>query len=66
VLPHLRIFDIIKIRIARIFKQVRGPWNTGATVGSEDMPRKPLTASEPLKSWVDLGAAHFAYHLSLN
>lgn len=27
-----------------IFKQVKGPWNTGATVGSEDMPRKPLTA----------------------
>lgn len=46
------------IRIS-IFEHVKGTWNTGATEGSEDMPRKPLTASEPLRFWVDLGAVCF-------
>ncbi len=39
-----------------IFKHVNPPWNTGLSKAREDMPRKGLTASEPLKSWVDLGA----------
>jgi len=41
---------------AQIFKHVNPPWNTGLSRAREDMPRKGLTASEPLKSWVDLGA----------
>lgn len=39
-----------------IFNHVNPPWNTGLSEAREDMPRKGLTASGPLKSWVDLGA----------
>jgi hypothetical protein len=44
---------------SRIFKHVKGPWNTGLSEAREDMPRKPLTASGPLRFWVDLGAVCF-------
>ena len=31
---------------------VKGPWNTGGSVASEDMPRKPLTTSVAANPWV--------------
>ena len=31
---------------------VKGPWNTGGSEASEDMPRKPLTTSFATNPWL--------------